>query len=352
MNDTEAEETETRGQGNKSVLPTGKLPAELLAALLAKVPRNDARVIVGPNIGQDAAVISMGDHYLVAKTDPITFATDDIGWYAVNVNANDIACMGARPKWFLATALLPAGLADAAMAESILAQILDACAALDIALVGGHTEITYELPRPIIAGAMLGEVAKDKMISSAGARVGDMVLVTKSIPVEGTSLIAREKEDELRARGCTDDFIARAKDCLRHPGISVVREALIAAEAGLAAALHDPTEGGIATGLWELAHASKVGIEIDEDALPLLEEGRALCAMYGLDPWGVIASGSLLATTPADKSQDLINRWAGANIQSTVIGRVVPREDGVTLQRAGVRRPLPRFAADEITRIL
>ncbi len=333
-------------------LATGKLPADLLAALLARVPRDDPRVVVGPNIGQDAAVIAMGDHYLVAKTDPITFATDDIGWYAVNVNANDIACMGARPKWFLATALLPAGRADAAMAETILAQILDACAALNIALVGGHTEITYDLPRPIIVGAMLGEVAKNKLVSSAGARVGDVVLLTKSAPLEGTALIAREKENDLRARGFADDFVARAKNLLREPGISVVRDALIAADAGSATALHDPTEGGIATGLWELAHASRVGLEIDADAIPFSEEGLRVCATYGLDPLGVIASGSLLATTPADKAADLINRWASANIRCTAIGRVVPRENGVTLTRGTTRRALPRFDADEITRIL
>ncbi len=333
-------------------LPTGKLPADLLTALLARVPRDDARVIVGPGIGQDAAVIDMSDHYLVAKTDPITFATDDIGWYAVNVNANDIACMGARPKWFLATALLPAGRADAAMAETILAQILDACAALNIALVGGHTEITYALPRPIVVGAMLGEVAKDKLVSSAGARVGDIVLFTKFAPLEGTALIAREKEDDLRARGFADDFIARTKNFLREPGISVVCEALIAADAGLATALHDPTEGGIATGLWELAHASRVGLEIDEDAISFAEEGRALCAAYGLDPLGVIASGSLLLTTPTDKTDHLINLLASANIRCTAIGRIVPREEGVTLRRGATRRALPRFDADEITRIL
>ena len=141
-------------------LATGKLPPALLASLLARVPRLDSRVIIGPGIGQDAAVIDMGDHYLVAKTDPITFATDDMGWYAVNVNANDIACMGAHPKWFMATALLPADHTDETLVRKILDQLLDACNALNITLVGGHTEITYDLPRPIIVGAMLGEVAR------------------------------------------------------------------------------------------------------------------------------------------------------------------------------------------------
>ena len=335
-----------------SRLATGKLPAELLASLLARARRTDPRVIVGPRIGQDAAVIEMGDRYLVAKTDPITFATDDIGWYAVNVNANDIACMGARPQWFMATALLPEGRADAAMAENIFAQITEACAALNVILVGGHTEITYDLNRPLVIGAMLGEVAKDKLVTSRGARVGDAVLLTKAIPLEGTALIAREKENDLRSRGFSDEFIARAKKLLREPGISVVREALIAADAGLATAMHDPTEGGLATGLWELAQAADVGLAIDEEKIPLDAQGVQLCAAYDLDPLGVIASGSLLLTTPADRATRLIDLIEHAGVPCAAIGNVVPCEEGVTLVRGGQRRVLARFDADEITRLL
>ena len=330
-------------------LPTGKLPADLLSALLARLHLTDPRVIIGPGIGRDAAVIDMGDHFLVAKTDPITFATDDIGWYAVNVNANDIACLGARPKWFMVTALLPAGRADTAMAETIYTQIVEACQALDISLVGGHTEITHDLNRPLLIGAMLGEVAKDKLVASGGARVGDVVLLTKAIPLEGTALIAGEKSEDLLARGFAAEFLARARGLLRDPGISIVREALIAAEAGFATAMHDPTEGGLATGLWELAHAAKVGLVIDEDAIPVLEEGAQLCAAYRLDPLGTIASGSLLITTgQAAKLQNLLQN---AGIECATIGRVVPLDEGVVLERGNTRRPLPQFAADEITRL-
>jgi len=334
-----------------SPLPTGKLPADLLAALLTRTPHFDPRVAVGPGIGQDAAVIDMGDHYLVAKTDPITFATDDIGWYAVNVNANDIACMGAHPKWFMASVLLPEGHADAAMAETIFAQITGACAASNVTLVGGHTEITYGLTRPLVIGAMLGEVAKDKLVTSAGARVGDVVVLTKSVPLEGTALIARERESDLRARGFSDEFIARAKGLLHDPGISIVREALIAADAGLATAMHDPTEGGLATGLWELAQAAQVGLVIGEEQIPFSKEGADLSTAYGLDPMGVIASGSLLITTPANTAEHLIDRLAGVGIPCAAIGRVVAREGGLALVRGGQRRALPRFEVDEIARL-
>ena len=138
-------------------------------------------------------MFDFGDRYLVAKTDPITFATSEIGWYAVNVNANDVAVMGATPRWFLATVLLPAGLATAEMAERIFADIFDACAALGVSLAGGHTEITHSLDRPIISGTMLGEIAKHRLITTSGARPGDAVLLVKAVPIEGTALIALER---------------------------------------------------------------------------------------------------------------------------------------------------------------
>lgn len=332
-------------------LPTGKLPPDLLATLLASLQPTDARVIVGPGIGQDAAVIDMNGRYLVAKTDPITFATEDIGWYAVNVNANDVACMGAHPRWFMASALLPAGSADPSMVQAIFTQIAEACKALGVTLVGGHTEITYDLPRPLVIGVMLGEVAKDRLVTSRGAQPGDTVLLTKEIPLEATALIAREKGRDLLTRGLPPDLIARARDLLRDPGISIVPEATLAADAGLATAMHDPTEGGLATGLWELAHASQVGLIIDEKTLPFSREGAELCAAYGLDPLGVIASGSLLVTSPPNRANELLALLAKAGIRCTAIGRVLPAADGLTLENGEIRRPLPHFAADELVKV-
>lgn len=338
------------------LFPTGKLPAELLTRLLAGAPSGDGRVILGPGIGQDAAVIDfvsgpMGERYLVAKTDPVTFASDDIGWYAVNVNANDIACMGAHPRWFLASVLLPQGQTGAALAETIFAQIAEACVALQVALVGGHTEITYALERPIVVGAMLGEVSKDKLVTSRGARAGDVVLLTKEIPLEGTALLAREKAAQLRARGCTEDFLTRARQLLRTPGISVVREALLAADAQLATAMHDPTEGGLATGLWELARAAQLGLQIDQEAIPISHAGREACTALALDPLGVMASGSLLLTTRAEDAPRLIRLLAEAGIRCTPIGRVVPRQEGLTLWHAGQSSPMPQFEVDELARL-
>ena len=194
-----------------SVLKPGKLPPELLQRLLTSYISPDPRVIVGPAVGEDAAIIDMGDRYLIAKSDPITFATDAIGYYAVVVNANDIATRGGQPKWFLATLLLPEQTTSVSLVESIFAQIAQACHAFGIALVGGHTEVTYGLDRPIVAGHMLGEVDPAALITTAGARIGDVLLLTKGICLEGAAIIARERAQDLSRLGVAEAVIERAK---------------------------------------------------------------------------------------------------------------------------------------------
>src|SRR5688500_13189331 len=174
-----------------ALLPTGKLPADMLQAVLDKHVAPDPRVIVGPRVGEDAAVIDLGDRYLVATADPITFATDDVAWYALQVNANDIAVRGARPRWFLATVLLPPATTTDESVETLFGQLAAACDDLEVTLVGGHTEITHGLDRPVVAGTMLGEVDKAKLVTTGGAQVGDAVVMTKGIPLEGAAIIAR-----------------------------------------------------------------------------------------------------------------------------------------------------------------
>ena len=332
-------------------LPVGKLRAEVLQALFEKYAPADDRVVIGPKIGEDAAVLDMGDRYLVATTDPITFATDEIGWYALQVNANDVAVRGARPRWFLATLLLPAGATTDLSVEQIFSQVGRACEELEVSLIGGHTEVTHGLGRPVVVGTMLGEVAKDRLVTSAGARAGDMVLLTKGIPLEGAAIIAREKQRELLARGVPSALVERAKNFLHRPGLSVVPEALLASELGPVHAMHDPTEGGLATALWELAEASGVGLRIDRERIPVLPEGERLCREFGLDPLGTIASGSLLLTlAPADAAL-VLHACAREGIDCAFIGRVVPRGEGLTLVEGGRSRPLPTFPQDEIAKL-
>ena len=337
-----------------SFLPLGKLPHEQLARLLERYATDDPRLLVGPGLGEDATVIDLGrdfgDRLLVAKTDPITFATDEIGWYAVNVNANDVACMGATPRWFLATLLLPEGRTDDALVERIFDQIGRACAVLGISLAGGHTEITYGLDRPIVVGHMLGEVARDRLVTTSGAQVGDALLLTKGIAVEATAIIAREKADELAGR-FSPGFLARCQSFLHDPGISVVRDARAALAAGRVHAMHDPTEGGLATGLWELAWAADVGLEVMAEALPVLPETARLCEAFDLDPLGAIASGALLMAIPPEDVRSIRRALEDEGIPAFEIGRVVEKAAGVTLLAGEDRRPLPRFARDEIARL-
>ncbi|HEY7139696.1 MAG TPA: AIR synthase family protein [Methylomirabilota bacterium] len=330
-------------------LPVGKLRPAFLGELLGRHAVPDPRVVVGPRVGEDAAVIDMGDRYLVATTDPITFVTEDLGWYALVVNANDLAVRGADSRWFLATCLLPEGRTTEAEVTTLFAQLGAACQALGVTLAGGHTEVTPGLDRPIVVGTMLGEVDKARLVTTGGARPGDALVLTKGVPVEGTSIIARARAAELRDRGYGDAWLARARGMLAR--LSVVPEARLAADLVPVHAMHDPTEGGVATALWEIADAAGVGLAVEAERIPVLPEGAALCGEFGLDPLGTIASGALLlALAPADAGI-LLHALARDGIDAAFIGRVVPREAGVVLTRGGQPGPMPRFDQDEITRL-
>jgi hydrogenase expression/formation protein HypE len=331
-------------------LLSGKLPPDLLATLLAGAVTDDPRVLVGPRVGVDAAVLDFGERVLVAKSDPITFATEAIGWYAVQVNANDLAVMGATPRWFLATLLLPEGTTEEAV-EALFNPLLVACRELGISLVGGHTEITSAVRQPVVCGQMLGEAARDRLVRSDGARPGDRLLLTKAIPLEATSILARERRDELLTRGWSAAALDRAAAVLYDPGISVVREALLAASLGAATAMHDPTEGGLATGLRELAGASRVGLRVHPDRIPVLADGAGLCTALGLDPLGAIASGSLLLAVPPERAPGLLSAYEREGIACADIGEVVPAERGMVMVEAAGDRELPLFARDEIARL-
>ncbi|MCY4527584.1 MAG: AIR synthase family protein [Chloroflexi bacterium] len=327
----------------------GKLPLDLLSRLLGEIDVRDPRVVLGARAGEDAALIDFGDRYLVAKTDPITFATDLIGWYMVQVNANDIAVMGGTPRWLMTTLLLPDGTTEPEV-EGIFSQVREACGTLNIAVIGGHTEITYELPRPIAVGAMLGEVPKDRAVLTSGALPGDSIVLTKSIAVEGTSILAREASGVLLEGEVTQDTIDRAEGFLFSPGISVVPEAAIACDTVDVHAMHDPTEGGLSGGLVEMATAANVGLMIDLEAVPVLPECRAICSALGLDPLGLIASGSLLAALPSADVSKLVDALAREGISAHKIGMVTEPAEGLRVRYGDEIRDLPTFPRDELAR--
>lgn len=334
------------------MLRPGKLPAAMLAELLGKIQHRDPRVVVGPGIGRDAAVIDIGGgRCLVAKTDPVTFAAEQIGWYTVHVNANDIACMGARPAWFLATALLPPGAPDS-LAAAIFDQITSACDALAIELVGGHTEITMGLDRPIIVGAMLGEAARDEIVRGENIRPGDRVLMTGGIAIEGTALLAREAAGTLAARGVTMEVIAHARDMLFDPGISVVGAAQELCAAVRPRLMHDPTEGGLATALQELAAAADATLRVDPDAVRVYDETQVVCDALGLDPLGLLASGALLAIVGAEDADRVASRRNATDIDWRCIATVEAGPPTVIMGTEDPATPFPTFARDELARFL
>ena len=330
-------------------MQTGKLPLALLDKLLAKIEVTDPDVILGGATGEDAALIDIGDRYLVSKTDPITFVTDLIGWYLVQVNANDIAVMGGTPRWLMATLLLPDGTNEETV-ENIFDQLSQACTKLGVTLVGGHTEITKNVYRPIAVGAMLGEVAKERAVLTSTAEPGDRSVLTKGIAVEGTSILAREAACKLENSGISQATIQKARSMLFTPGISIVEEARIACEVTDVHAMHDPTEGGISGGLVEMAHSASVGFVVHEESIPILPECKEFCEVLGLNPLGLIASGALLVTMPASGVSAFVHATAQQGIKAYEIGQVTPPDQGMKISTSKGLRDFPTFARDELAR--
>lgn len=331
----------------KASLPVGKLPLPLLERLLRSIPSSDPNILAGPGIGVDAAVVRFGEQTLVFKTDPITFTSENISRYLVTINSNDIACMGGIPRYLLVTFLLPAGSTTTASVEELFSDLRQACAAMDVALIGGHTEITYGIERPLAAGFMIGIMEEGTVHRSRGAGAGDLILLSKRIPIEAVSVIASEASHRLDIDAQT---LAEARSLILDPGISILKEARIAWGLGGVTAMHDPTEGGLATGLRELALASGCGVEVYRDRIPVLPIAEKILPRFSIDPLGALASGSLVVCCEEHSAGGIIAAWAENGIEGSIIGRLTEDRDMV-LVRDGARTGLPEFPADEVTKI-
>jgi len=178
-------------------LPLGKLPPRLLDALIANIPTEDPRVIIGPGTGLDCSVLDLGNQLLVFKSDPISLTSENIGWYAVEINTNDIVTTGADPKWMLNTILLPENSVSYSDVEAIIEQLVSASRKYGIAIIGGHTEITSGINRPIISSTMIGLLEKDKLITPMGVKSGDLIFLTKEIAIETVSILANDFSSSL-----------------------------------------------------------------------------------------------------------------------------------------------------------
>jgi hydrogenase expression/formation protein HypE len=300
-------------------------------------------------VGEDVAAIGLeGEEVLVLKSDPVTFVADSIGHYAVTVNANDIATCGAKPRWLLSTLLFPPG-STAFQIQQVMRDLGRVADRHAMVVCGGHTEITDAVSRPVVVCQVAGTVARRRLIDKRKMEAGDRILMTKAIALEGSAIIAREFAAELDRLGVPPEVIGRCRDFLSDPGISVVGEAGIAAGFEGVTGMHDVTEGGVATALEEIGAAGGHRIAVDLSAIPILEETRVICRALGLNPLGLIASGSLLITCSPQTSDPLSARLRQSGIDVTCIGEVSCPGEGVDTKGEG--QPWVSFAADEITRL-
>lgn len=325
-------------------LASGKIPVGLLAELLAGLPPAPPELRLGPGVGEDACAIEVGGEALVVASDPVTLTAGEVGFLSVVVNANDVAVTGARPRWFLATVLVPPGTSGEDV-RGVFADIRRGLERVGAHLVGGHTEVTAAVNQPVVAGQMLGIAEGGRVVATGGAGAGDVVVQVGRAPVEGAAVLAREAAAQLEELEPT--VLAAARAAADRPGISIVEPALLAARLG-ATALHDPTEGGLAAGLHELAHASGVRVRVEREAVLWFEPGVAVCRAVDADPWATLASGTLLATLPAPRVDDALRALAAAGHEAAVIGRA---EAGSGL-RDSRGREIAWPERDEVARLL
>ncbi|HYA01645.1 MAG TPA: AIR synthase family protein [Syntrophobacteria bacterium] len=330
-------------------LPQGKLKPEILARLLGHTSQSP-ELVVGPALGEDAAVIDQGDRYLVVTTDPITFTTRHCGWYSVCVNANDIAACGGTPRYYSAAILLPEGRTTLEDVKRLFVEIENACRRLGVLWVGGHTEVSPAVTGPLVVGQMIGEVAPEHLCKSGAAKEGDALLLVKTGAIEATAIIATERAPEVEAAH-GPETARRCRDFLFDPGLAIVREASLARGFPVRA-MHDPTEGGVITGIREICAASNCGVLVRQACIGILPETAALCSQFGLDPLGAISSGALLLTLPKEAAPALIRHYNKYGIPASVIGEILHPSAGLTMRRGdGSPEPLPEFAVDEITKL-
>jgi hydrogenase expression/formation protein HypE len=330
-------------------LPMGKLPVEFLAEGLAEIVVDDPSVLVGAGIGEDAAAVDVSaEEVLVLASDPITLVMDSIARYVVLANANDVATSGADPRWLLTTLMFPPG-STASEIVALVSAIQEMCASCGISLCGGHTEITDAVSRPLAVGTMAGTAPADRVLDKSKMRPGDRVLLTKGVSVEGTGLIAREFPAQLAAGGMTAEEIARCAAFLER--ISILEEARICHRSQAVTALHDVTEGGLATALTELAAAGGYRLRVDMDAIPVYPETVRICEVAGIDPLGLIGSGSLLITCAAAGSRELAESIRAKGVAVSEIGEVLGPGVGIEASKDGAAAVWPIFERDEVSRL-
>ncbi len=325
----------------------GKPRREILESMVFKyVGVNDPDVVQGPAFGEDAGIVRLGNGYLVTHTNPITTASRRIGWLAVNVAANDVAVRGARPRWAELVVLTPPN-SHEGLVDGIMSDADKAAKAIGISIIGGHTEYTPGLPRPIVISTVIGYTDK-RIVTTKGARLEDLVIVAGCIGGEGASVIAWDFPHLLAERGLGSDVISEARKFIER--VSVVEAALRIAP--YASSMHDLTEGGLLEGLYEVSIASGIRLAIDPSLIQLNPVVAAVTRALNIDPLKLLSSGSLIATIPEPYVDRAVNSLLEIGIPCSVIGKAVGGEPGVVLSSGGrVLSEIRESIIDEIYKL-
>jgi hydrogenase expression/formation protein HypE len=306
-------------------------------------------VALSSSIGEDAAIVQAGNELLAVSSDPITGAEEWLGWLAVHVSANDVATRGVQPRWFNSIILLPKNSTTELVAK-ICTQMDKAASQLNVAIVGGHCEVTPGIEHPIVTGCAIGVAEEGKYVTCGGAKIGDSIILTKGTGIEGTAILASDRRAEL-LQVFDENFLNQAERFFEK--ISVVKDALTAFRIGGVSAMHDPTEGGVAGGLHELADAANIGFTVHEKEILVPEETRKICAHFDVDPLQLISSGSLLIVAEESKTEEIISSLSKSGVQSSIIGEVTEPSLGRNLvTKAGEKTVLVRPASDHLWRAL
>lgn len=311
-------------------LPLGKIPKNILEEVVFKnlgIKRKE--VVLGPSAGIDGAVIDLGNKSLITAMDPITGAIERVGWLAVNINANDVATFGVEPMFFLSCILLPEK-ADRRIVETICTQMDEAAKELEIAIIGGHCEVTPELANPVVVGCTMSITEKGNYVTAGDAKPRDKLILTKSAGIEGTAILAADREKNLK-KVLNPTLLQNAKNF--YNCISVVKDAITAFKTGGITAMHDPTEGGIFGGINEMADASKTGVKVFEEKIPIAKETAEICKFFKIDPLQLISSGALLIAAKQDYEEKILKGLRKEKIEASVIGEFLDAADQRLLKR-------------------
>ena len=323
----------------------GKIPNDILKEMiLDKLPAKRSEVLVRPGIGEDCSVVDFGEYACVLSGDPITGTTSEIGRLAVHISCNDIASCGVEPLGLLVTLLAPAGTSEKEL-EHIMGQLAETAAAVNVDILGGHTEITNSVNQIVINTTAIGKALKDRLITTSGAKPGDSLVLTKSAGIEGTAILAFDREAELSAN-LGKSVIDEAKNFLDN--ISVVKEGLIAGSYG-ASAMHDVTEGGVLGAVWEMCEASGTGCIIYENLIPIAMSTLRICEYYNISPLKLISSGCMLIA--CSDGEGLAAEIQQQNIPAVVIGRMTG-DGNKLLHTSGVTVELEPPGSDELFRVI